>query len=383
MTDIFCPMIHGGLNINLKSDNSELTYNQCCLSTTQLVVPNNGQVNWNDPQLQSLREQNNENAWHSGCWECERLEKVGIKSFRHSMIEKFGVNKNLSGPQRIDLLFDRSCNLACVTCGPASSTFWQKHIKDNHLIIKDVNNVVIPGEHTNDTDNFQKIQHTLTSLDLSNVGMIQFCGGETLLGNTYWKTAELLAELIPDAKNRLELGFQTNGTQSIDPKYYDLIDKFKLVKLMVSIDGVGDKFEYLRWPASWNQVTDNVLNLRDTLPSNVMFFVQETTSCLNLFYFNEVSIWVKENFNANREGDPTDHSTQLAIHDYLDVNNITQEYVDALQGTDMIHMVSPNWQERPDVIKTFLKETQKFDQLRGQDWKKTFPEVAAFYSRYL
>ena len=114
-----------------------------------------------------------------------------------------------------------------------------------------------------------------------------------------------------------------------------------------------------------------------------MFFVQETTSCLNLFYFNEVSIWVKENFNANREGDPTDHSTQLAIHDYLDVNNITQEYVDALQGTDMIHMVSPNWQERPDVIKTFLKETQKFDQLRGQDWKKTFPEVAAFYSRYL
>ena len=46
MTDIFCPMIHGGLDINLKSDNSELTYNQCYLSTTQLVVPNNAQVNW-------------------------------------------------------------------------------------------------------------------------------------------------------------------------------------------------------------------------------------------------------------------------------------------------------------------------------------------------
>lgn len=383
MTDIFCPMIHGGLNINLKSDNSELTYNQCCLSTTQLVVPNNAQVNWNDPQLQSIREQNNKNAWHSGCWECERLEKVGIKSFRHSMIEKFGVNKNLSGPQRIDLLFDRSCNLACVTCGPASSTFWQKHLRDNNLVIRDINSVVLPGEYVNDDHNFKKIHHILKSLDLSNVEMIQFCGGETLLGNTYWKTAEILAELIPNAKNRLELGFQTNGTQSIDPKYYDLIDKFKLVKLMVSIDGVGDKFEYLRWPASWNQVTDNILNLKDTLPDNVMFFVQECTSCLNLYYFDEVGNWVKDNFATTREGDPIHHSTQLAIHDYLDVNNITQEYVDALVGTKMIHTLAPDWKEKPDVIKTIIAEIERFDQIRKLDWKKTFPEVAEFYRRYL
>jgi len=383
MTDIFCPMIHNGLNINLKSADNNLTYNQCCLSTNLLYVPPESTVNWNNDQLQSIRKQNNDNIWHSGCWECERLEKVGVKSFRHSMIEKFGIKKNLSGPQRIDLLFDRSCNLACATCGPESSTFWQKHLRDNNLIIKDINNVVLPGEYVNNDHNFKKIHHILKSLDLSNVEMIQFCGGETLLGNTYWKTAEILAELVPDAKNRLELGFQTNGTQPIDPKYYNLIDKFKLVKFMVSIDGVGDKFEYLRWPASWNQVTDNILNLKDTLPDNVMFFVQECTSCLNLYYFDEVSNWVKDNFATNREGDPIDHSTQLAIHDYLDVNNITQEYVDALVGTKMIHALAPDWKEKPDVIKTIIAEIERFDQIRKLDWKKTFPEVAEFYRRYL
>jgi hypothetical protein len=364
-------MIHGGLNIDMKHVTNKITFNQCCLSTNIL---NNSSVNWNDVQLQHIREQNNNNIWHSGCWECERLEKVGIKSFRHSMIEKFGVQKNLTGPQRIDLLFDRNCNLACRTCSPDSSTFWQKHLQENKLEF---------GQYSNSTDNFEKIHTTLKSLDLSNLGMVQFCGGETLLGNGYWQAAKAISELVPDAKNKVELGFQTNGTQAIDEKHYETIEKFKLVKFMISIDGINDRFDYLRWPASWNQVVDNIQNLREKLPSNVMFFIQETTSCLNLFYFDEVSNWVRQNFNINREGDPVDHSTQLAIHNYLDVNNITQEYVDAIKDRKIIQAIDPNWQEDPVKIKMFIQETEKFDLLRNQDWKKTFPEVANFYSRYL
>lgn len=374
MNDIYCPMIHGGLNINIKNGTNTLTYNQCCLSSNYLTWSTDAEVKWNDVNLQTIRKQNNNNQWHPGCWQCERLEKTGAKSFRHAMIEKFGVQKNLTGPQRIDLLFDRSCNLACRTCGPASSTFWSKHLKDNGLSSFPI---------ANDADNFKKIRNTLEAMDLSNLGMVQFCGGETLMGNTYWQAAEVIAELVPDAKNKIELGFQTNGTQPIDEKHYKTIEKFKLVKLMVSMDGTHDRFEYLRWPASWNQYTDNILHLREVLPSNVMFFVQETTSCLNLFYTQEVPEWVKTNFSANREGDPTDHATQLAIHPYLNVDNITQEYVDALANTNMAAAVSENWKENPDKIRMFLNETEKFDRLRGQDWKKTFPEIVDFYARYL
>lgn len=383
MENIFCPMIHGGLNLDLKNFSNKLSYNQCCLSTNKLSVPDNMLVSWANDNLQNLREQNNNNIWHSGCWECERLEKTGAKSFRHAMIEKFGVKKNLSGPQRIDLLFDRSCNLACVTCGPGSSTLWQKQIIEYKLNYTDINNQPLSFEFTNDEGNYKKILKILHNLDLSNVEMIQFCGGETLLGNSYWKIAEVLADLIPDAKQKLELGFQTNGTQSIDKKYFELIDKFKLVKLLVSIDGVEDKFEYLRWPASWNQVTDNIFKLRDQLPGNVIFFVQECTSCLNLFYFDEVKNWQKSNFNSNRQGDPIDHSTQLAINDYLDVNNITREYVDALSGTRMMQALDPNWEEKPNVIKSLITELDRYDPIRKVNWKKTFPEVAEFYSRYL
>jgi hypothetical protein len=325
--------------------------------------------------MQTIRKTNNENIWLDGCWQCQQIESAGLKSFRQAMIKGLGVDKELSGPQRIDLLFDRSCNLACRTCGPHSSTLWEKHLRDNNLLN---DKKFIPLVN----DNFNTIKRLLETLDLSNLKQVQFCGGETLMGTSYWKTAELIADLVPDAKDKLLLGFQTNGTQPIDEKYYNLIEKFKLVKLMISIDGTHNRFEYLRWPANWNQVADNISNLREKLPGNVMFFVQECTSNLNLFYFNEVESWIRNNFDTNREGDPVDHTTQLASHSYLDVNNITQEYVDAIKDTPMFEFISPQWKENSAKIKEFIRETEKFDQLRDQNWKKTFPEVAEFYSRY-
>ena len=367
-------MIHGGLNINLKARANTLYYNQCCLSTTQLEVPADSASLWNSNAMQTIRKANNENSWLDGCWQCQHIERAGLKSFRQSMIEGIGRGQNLSGPKRIDLLFDRSCNLACRTCGPENSTFWEKHLRDNQLSI---------GPIFKENNNIDIIKNILETLDLSNLEQVQFCGGETLMGNTYWKTAQLLLELIPNAKDKVLLGFQTNATQSIDEKYYELLEKFKLVKLMMSIDGTHDRFEYLRWPANWNQVVDNIFNLKEKLPGNVMFFVQECTSNLNLFHLGEVENWVRTNFDTNRFGDVVDHTTQLAKHSYLNVNNITQEYVDAIKDTSAFQFISANWKENPNSIKQFIKETEKFDQLRGQDWKKTFPEVANFYSRYL
>jgi hypothetical protein len=367
-------MIHGGLNIFLKTANSQLSYNQCCLSTKQVEFADPVEI-WNSENLKALRQQNNDGIWDKECWECERLENSGRTSFRTDMINTFGVNYNLSGPQRIDLLFDRSCNLACVTCGPESSTLWEKQLRDNRLPVK---------QYINDPDsNLEQISNMLQSMDLSNLGIVQMCGGETLLGNTYWRAAEIIAKLVPDAKNKVILGFQTNGTQPIDEKHYKTIEKFKLVRFLVSIDGIHDRFEYLRWPATWNQVIDNIMSLRETVPVNTMFYVQEVTSCLNMFYYNEVRDWASKNFSTNRLGDPTGHANQLAIHKHLDINNITNEYADAIKNTEMFQLLKPNWTENPDAVIKMLAELDKFDTIRNQNWRKTFPEVAEFYRRYL
>jgi len=372
MKNLYCPMIHGGLNINFKDDDRGLGINQCCLSTTPLISIRNDTV-WDNQKFQHLREANNKNLWNKDCWECEQIEESGSKSFRQSMLEHFGTRRHLSGPLRIDFLFDRSCNLACTICGPNSSTLWQQYLKQNKIFYAKVDN----------SSNVDKVIAALKTLDLSNLEQVQFCGGETLLGNSYWKVAEVLAELVPDAKNKLLVGFQTNGTQPVDPKHYELLDKFKLVKFFISIDGLEQKFNYLRWPGDWKQVSDNILRLKNELPVNVMFLVQETLSNFNLFYSGQVESWVQKHFSTNRVEDKTDHSTQLAKHEYYGIENITQEYVDAISNRHTRLMLPNNWQENPEKIKKMLHETENHDKIRTNDWKKTFPEVAEFYSRYL
>ena len=372
MADLYCPMIHGGLNINFKNNNGELGINQCCLSTEPLMSLDNDKI-WKNLKFTSLREVNNQNQWDPNCWECRQIEAGGLKSFRKSMLEHYGKKYNLSGPLRIDFLFDRGCNLACTICGPESSTLWQQYLKQNNMSYTNLNN-------STDVD---KVISALKTLDLSNLEQVHFCGGETLLGTSYWKLAEALAELVPDAGKKLLVGFQTNGTQSINPKYYKIIEKFHLVKIFISIDGVEQKFNYLRWPGDWNQITQNIMQMREKLPVNVMFCITETLSNFSLFYSGEVAAWIKNNFHANRLGDIVEHSQQLAVHNLLGIDAITEEYAQVIKDRNTKQMLPNNWKENPSKIKKMLSETEKHDQIRGQNWKNTFPEIVQYYSRYL
>ena len=151
----------------------------------------------------------------------------------------------------------------------------------------------------------------------------------------------------------------------------------------MSLDGVGPRFEYLRWPASWNQVTDNLLELKQSVPSNVMFLIEETVSIFNLFYMAELDDWAKQNFSTNREGDVV-HKTNHLANEFFDIRQmLTQEYVDAMKDSPYYGLIDKNWHEQPEKIRSMIAKIRKFDAFRNQDWRKTFPEVAEFYRRYL
>jgi len=138
----------------------------------------------------------------------------------------------------------------------------------------------------------------------------------------------------------------------------------------------------LRWPATWNQVTDNILQIKQTAPSNVMFLIEETISIFNLWYSNELAQWVQQHFTTDREGDAVNHTKHLAIGDFP-VANCSTEYVAAMQGKSDRHLIPLNWSENPVQIRNMIRRIKKFDQLRNQSFEKTFPELANFYARFL
>jgi hypothetical protein len=82
-------------------------------------------------------------------------------------------------------------------------------------------------------------------------------------------------------------------------------------------------------------------------------------------------------------GDDTTHAKHIVEHSILDLSNITQEYRNAIESYDIKNLIPTNWQENPIGINAFIEYIEKFDKIRNQDWTKTFPEVAEFYSRYL
>ena len=367
---VYCSMIHGGLQLDLKDRRPFIQ--SCCLRKDKTFIEI-GQPFWPNEKFVSLQTKNLLGQWDKGCDNCHNLEKTGSRSFRQGMNDGLNIfgQTDLSGPARIDIIFDISCNLACRTCGPHSSTFWQKHLKE----IGEWKRPIFSPRKRLD------ILAALGTLNLENLKQVVFCGGETLLGQEYWEVARWLVKNVPDAKQNLTLCFQTNGTQTINEKYYDVIERCRLVKLHVSIDDVGQRFEYLRWPANWEQLVDNLHALKGDLPCNVMFLIEQTISVFNVLSLSQVDDWSRISLNSNREGDPVDITRHLANGGF-GLDHISQELRDRLTAKSLGDLISPQWQEKPDRIRSMLDTIKKFDHHRDQSFEKVFPEVFDCFKRF-
>ena len=93
--------------------------------------------------------------------------------------------------------------------------------------------------------------------DLKSVYII---GGEPLIMDEQEEFLDLLIELN-FAKN-ISLEYNSNIT-TIGKKWYDKWSNFREVNLNASIDGVGSIYEYVRWPAKWDKIYNNLKELQD------------------------------------------------------------------------------------------------------------------------
>lgn len=329
---------------------------------------------------------------HEGCRLCWEEEDAGRQSKRLRDNERYqweiqeGKIEPYQGLAKVELNLGNTCNLACRTCQATISSGWykeeyevyQKDKKDSYKVFADKlkkYNLT----YADDSPFWQDIES-----HLSTIRQFDFYGGEPFMIKKQWKLLQKAVDL-GFAKN-IELHYNTNGTHW--PKEIELWKHFKSINLSFSIDGVGEQFEYMRYPAKWNLVEQNIekaikLN-EENKNMNISWCV--TISNINIFDLHEtVNYWQQhyphiglylnlvhhpEYFNINML---PKFAKEIAIANIQ--NNIPKTNKKAWNYLDgIINFIK---QGNPDQEKwnKFIKRIETHDKYRNQDAKSTWPNL--------
>lgn len=290
----YCPDIFHNLYIEPVNKDS-VNVAACCQAQSHVALLESFSF-VSDSNLMRLRESSTKSIRSPECNKCWRTEELGGRSRRHSVIDEYRDFTPGQTLTSLDINVTWACNLACVMCGPQWSSAWAKEIGARKDDLKKL------GRQD------QKNNSWLDRIDFSQVQRVHFNGGEPLLNNSHKSVMQRM--LSEGSLSRAAISYNTNGTQFPDQQTLDLWSRARLVKVYFSIDAIGDAFEYVRYPASWKAVEQNILKLKSVAPGNVMFGFNVTVGCYNILEFRSVWRWFCDNLATNREGDASDFCWQ-------------------------------------------------------------------------
>jgi MoaA/NifB/PqqE/SkfB family radical SAM enzyme len=164
-----------------------------------------------------------------------------------------------------------------------------------------------------------------------------------------------------------------------DSEWWQLWQHFKEVEIQLSIDGVGSRFEYIRYPGNWSQVESNVAEYVSK-QSQITLSVSHTVSAYNIYYLDEFFTWC---YNQGlprpwlgRVHNPAHMRPAVwpapirnIIADYL----LSSQYDDVKVWGQMIQRSDDSGQ-----FETFKTKLVQHDQFRSLDFRNTFPELAKY-----
>ena len=393
MSNIYCPAIHNDLMLDFIEYRKQdlVIYQPCCImtnedhSTKKIKIPIQDNFFKNDPYLKSIREKNQKNEWLPECVQCREMEEDGIESKRQQLIKtenkrihEVGMGMNLSDTtsvRNLTITLNGFCDLMCTTCSPGQSSTWLTQARKSKVESYVRDGYIRRGTNFGSFDNATIIEF-FDNINLSDLQQITLTGGETVAINYFEIIEYFMSKCDP---TKLSIIFQTNGVNVISNKWLDKLSQLRSVEMSVSIDCIEDKFNYLRRGASWEDVSNNVLYYKQLSMDYEWFFLslEQTISVLSLFYRQSLIKWAEEH---------DIHYNEHLAFDVYSLRAISNEYINALLGRGggwarYIPLASDI--SNDFFISEFINHITWYDSTTGSNWKKTFPEIAQFYSDYI
>lgn len=196
----------------------------------------------------------------------------------------------------LDLRLGHTCNLKCVMCTPHDSSRW---VQDHEKVIRMSKSPVVIKEFNWDKTKFNNTWYERPELweeifdQIPNIKQLYFAGGEPLMIKEHTR---FLEEIIRRGyADKIVVRYNSNGTL-VDDYIIDLWSKFKEVRFAFSIDAVGDRNHYIRYPAEWENILQGLEKL-DNTPDNIKIGIACAVQIFNVQHIIEFAKWkINQNY---------------------------------------------------------------------------------------
>jgi len=396
-----------------------------CCATKDNVVDRNGNrfhINnasldtvWNSDHIKQTRLKMIQGETIPECIKCVEQESRGYASMRTTIDkEKNFVETKSDGsvrikPYNMELHYGNMCNLKCRMCSQNYSNQIGKELLEIGNKDKEFLDWVIKasGNVNNWTNNlsveytwFQndKTKNKLNSFVSKNITDLTVIGGEPTIIPEFYELFDYC-----DQQNTLKekhFIIVTNLTNT-HPKMLERLPKLKKWTIWASLDGIGERTEYIRYPSNWNKIKENLLTYKSLLKKynngNIIF--SPAIQLLNIDRLDEMLEWFID-FSDGKWGNsfgvswlaqvwyPRICNYDIAPRDYrLKVADKLEKKIDFFKNYKNIINFYKNQIEnlRKDNLdkntekylqKCFIKYNDKLDQHRGRTtWRQLLPDL--------
>lgn len=402
--------------------------------TNHLATDSKSQVMDYKTYFDEIREKMIKGESIQECKKCYQQENDGVRSMRTIALADFVKNsKELQARQKnrgpkgliqeitqpkleyLEIESGRYCNLKCRSCGPNLSSSWDEDVKNNDKVLTN-----FFGSNHEVFDDIQSRTNTNDSLalltyeDCKHLTEIKVTGGEPFLTDSFLRFIENLVEW--DIAKNILLDVFTNASFYPKEKHITMLTKFRLVDINLSIDGVGERNNFLRKKSKW-QVVEKVAKKWEELSlenENITIGISHTYTIFNSLYYDEFLNWCYTYFDKRTISGTKDTDSDFIDFtvsygpDYLSVRNFSSEVREKIlqqvknqwnhiKGfkeynitTDrlfakgiidhsfkqLIGALTSSDANGNAVDSTFKEKTEMFDRIRKENWRETFPKLA-------
>lgn len=228
----------------------------------------------NSPFFQQIKS-DLQTGWHEGCLGCKVAEDTGNASTRLIFNDKLSGIKDQV--EYIEISLSNECNLACKMCGPYASSLWNQIAIDN----EDIHDFLKPSKTVEPID----VKKVFGTMNLTHLKTIKLLGGEPFITPQTYDFFEYLDHI--GLIDKVIIMTNTNAT-FFPKKMIKFLEKFKAINLGISIDGIGEVNDYVRYKSDWNtfnKVVDDWLDFfKDRHDRSALGF----TSVINVYNVHQI-----------------------------------------------------------------------------------------------